>query len=148
MTRFLMNLNEAVDLVIFAFNNAKQGDLFVQKSPASTVGDLAEAIRQLFKSKAEIKIIGTRHGEKAHETLLTQEEKAKSQDLGDYYRIPADTRDLNYDKFFVEGIHDIEHQLEYTSSNTERLNIKQIKEKLMTVEYVATELQGIEGYAT
>ncbi|NBU34151.1 NAD-dependent epimerase/dehydratase family protein [bacterium] len=147
MTRFLMNLNEAVDLVLFAFNNAKQGDLFVQKSPASTVGDLAEALRQLLKSKAEIKIIGTRHGEKAHETLLTQEEKAKSYDLGDYFRVPADTRDLNYDKFFVEGIHDIEHQLEYTSSNTERLNIKAIKEKLMTVDYVVTEVRGNEGYA-
>ena len=142
MTRFLMNLNEAVDLVLFAFENAKQGDLFVQKAPASTVIDLANALKELFKSKAEIKIIGTRHGEKAHETLLTREEKAKSTDLGDYFRVPADTRDLNYDKYFVEGDQQNEEIQDYTSSNTTRLNVKQIIEKLQTTEYINDVLDG------
>lgn len=148
MTRFLMNLDEAVDLVLFAFNNAKQGDLFVQKSPASTVGVLAETLKKLFNSESKIKIIGTRHGEKAHETLLTREEKAKSTDLGDYFRVPADTRDLNYDKYFVEGSHDVEHNLEYTSSNTTQLDVEGVKKKLLTVDYVKAELQGKEAVTT
>lgn len=145
MTRFLMNLDEAVDLVLFAFNNAQQGDLFVQKSPASTVGDLAKALKDLFKSKSEIKIIGTRHGEKAHETLLTREEKAKSENLTNYFRVPADTRDLNYNKFYLEGDHKVEEVKEYTSSNTERLDIEGIKKKLMTVDYIKAELKNDEG---
>lgn len=140
MTRFLMNLDEAVNLVLFAFQHAQQGDLFVQKAPASTVGDLAKALKELFKSKVDVKVIGTRHGEKAHETLLTREEKSKSIDMGDYYRIPADTRDLNYDKYFVEGIHKIEEVQEYTSANTKQLDIQGIIDKLLTVEYVKTEL--------
>jgi UDP-N-acetylglucosamine 4,6-dehydratase len=140
MTRFLMNLDEAVELVVFAFKNAQQGDLFVQKSPASTIADLAEAVRQLFKPDAEIKVIGTRHGEKAHETLLTREEKVKSEDMGDYYRVPADTRDLNYDKYFVDGDMKVEQVTEYTSENTKRLDVKGTVEKILTVEFVRDEL--------
>lgn len=140
MTRFLMNLDEAVELVIFAFKNAQQGDLFVQKSPASTIADLAEAVKQLFKPDAQIKVIGTRHGEKAHETLLTREEKAKSEDMGDYYRVPADTRDLNYDKYFVDGDTKAEQVTEYTSENTTRLDVKGTIEKILTVEHVREEL--------
>ena len=144
MTRFLMNLDEAVDLVLFAFKNANQGDLFVQKSPASTVQDLAQAIKELFKSKVDIKVIGTRHGEKADETLMTREEKARSTDLGGYFRVPTDTRDLNYDKYFVEGDHKAEKNLEYTSGNTERLDVAGTKKKLLTVEYVVDELRSIK----
>ncbi len=142
MTRFLMNLDEAVDLVLFAFKNAKQGDLFIQKSPASTVGDLAQAIKELFKSNVEIKVIGTRHGEKAHETLLTREEKAKCTDLGDYFRVPADTRDLNYDKYFVEGEKVPETIEEYTSHNTAQLSVKEVIEKLQTTDYIREEMKG------
>ncbi|HEY0965727.1 MAG TPA: polysaccharide biosynthesis protein [Candidatus Saccharimonadales bacterium] len=145
MTRFLMNLDEAVELVVFAFQHANQGDLFIQKAPASTVGDLAEALKQLFKSDSKIKIIGTRHGEKAHETLMTREEKAKAEDMGDYYRIPADTRDLNYDKFFDEGNKKLTKIEEYTSHNTTRLDIEGTKEKVLTVDYIKQELSGHTG---
>jgi UDP-N-acetylglucosamine 4,6-dehydratase len=144
MTRFLMNLDEAVDLVLFAFKNAAQGDLFVQKSPASTVEDLAKAIKQLFNSNAEIRIIGTRHGEKAHETLLTREEKAKSVEISNYYRVPADTRDLNYEHL-EEGEKTIKVMDEYTSSNTTRLSLKEIIEKLKTTSYIQEELKGHQG---
>ena len=147
MTRFLMNLDEAVDLVLFAFNNAKQGDLFVQKSPASTVGDLAKALKKLFNPAAEIKIIGTRHGEKAHETLLTQEEKAKCSELKDYFRVPADTRDLNYDKYLVEGEKIVESVEEYTSYNTRRLSVNEVIAKLKTTDYIKAELRGSSGVA-
>ena len=140
MTRFLMNLDEAVDLVLFAFKNAEQGDLFIQKSPASTVGDLAAALKQLFASDVEIKTIGTRHGEKAHETLLTREEKAKSIEMGDYFRVPADTRDLNYDKFFNKGQSIPETLEEYTSHNTEQLDIDRVIAKLKTIDYIQDEL--------
>lgn len=142
MTRFLMNLDEAVDLVMFAFENANQGDLFVQKSPASTVEDLAKGLIELFDPKIEIKIIGTRHGEKAHETLMTREEKAKSIDCGDYYRIPADTRDLNYDKYFVDGNKKIVTVEEYNSYNTTRLNVKDVIKKLKTTDYIKEVLAG------
>lgn len=142
MTRFLMNLNEAVDLVLFAFKNAKQGDLFVQKAPASTISDLAKAIIKLFDAKVEIKIIGTRHGEKAHETLLTREEKSKSIDMGNYFRVPADNRDLNYDKFFLEGKNESAEITEYTSFNAERLDLKGTMAKLLTVDYVIKELES------
>lgn len=142
MTRFLMNLDEAVDLVLFAFENANQGDLFIQKSQASTVGDLAKAMQKLLDPQAEIKVIGTRHGEKAHETLMTREEKAKSTDCGDYYRIPADTRDLNYDKYFVEGDKEIVKIEEYNSHNTTRLDVDEIIEKLKTTEYIKAVLAG------
>ena len=144
MTRFLMNLDEAVDLVLFAFQNAKQGDLFVQKSPASTIGVLANAVQELFKNSGEIKIIGTRHGEKAHETLLTREEKAKCVELDKYFRVPADTRDLNYDKYFANGDKQVDELLEYTSDNTERLDVKGTIEKLLTVDYIKNELKGIK----
>ena len=141
MTRFLMNLDEAVDLVLFAFNNAKQGDLFVQKSPASTVSDLAAALKKLFDSDLKIKVIGTRHGEKAHETLLTKEEKAKSTELDNYYRIPADTRDLNYGKL-EHGDISVAVQDEYTSENTKRLNIEEIITKLKTTDYIKQQLKN------
>lgn len=145
MTRFLMNLDEAVELVLFAFEHGNQGDLFIQKAPASTVGDLAEALKQLFNSKSEVKVIGTRHGEKAHETLMTREEKAKSEDMGGYYRIRADNRDLNYDKYFENGDKKIVNYDEYTSLNTTRLDIEDTKKKLLTVDYVVQELAGKEG---
>jgi len=145
MTRFLMNLDEAVDLVLFAFTNGRQGDLFVQKSPASTIEDLAEALKKLFGSNSKIKVIGTRHGEKAHEALLTREEKAKCTDMGDYFRVPADTRDLNYEKYFEEGEKEINALEEYTSENTQRLGVKEIIEKLHTVDYIKAEIKGHRG---
>ncbi|CAH1211470.1 UDP-glucose 4-epimerase [Paenibacillus allorhizoplanae] len=142
MTRFLMSLEEAVELVIFAFENAKAGDIMVQKSPASTIGDLAIAIKELFEAENEIKVIGTRHGEKLFETLLTREEHIVAQDLGGFYQVPADKRDLNYDKYFIEGDEQLSSEVEYNSHNTERLNIEAIKDKLLTLEYVRTELRG------
>ena len=143
MTRFLMNLDEAVDLVLFAFKNAQQGDLFVQKSPASTVGDLAQALKKLFKSDVDINIIGTRHGEKAHETLMTKEECAKSEDLGNYFRVPADTRDLNYGKYFDTGDKTISGVEEYNSHNTVQLGINETMEKVLSVDYVKSELETL-----
>ena len=136
MTRFLMSLGESVDLVLYAFENARPGDIFVQKAPASTVGDLAEALRQLLKRDNEIKIIGTRHGEKLYESLVSREEMARSEDLGGYYRIPADGRDLNYNKYFVEGETSIAGCDDYTSHNTHRLTVEQVKEVLMTLDEV------------
>jgi UDP-N-acetylglucosamine 4,6-dehydratase/5-epimerase len=141
MTRFLMSLEEAVELVIFAFHNAQAGDIMVQKSPASTIGDLAIAIKELFNANNTIKIIGTRHGEKRYETLLTKEEYIVSEDYGDFYRVPADKRDLNYDKYFLEGDEKLSLQVEYNSDNTERLTVEQIKEKLLALEYVEQELR-------
>jgi len=140
MTRFLMSLEEAVELVVFAFQNAKAGDIMVQKSPASTVGDLAQAVKELFNANIEIKSIGTRHGEKLYETLLTKEEHVVAQDMGNFYRIPADSRDLNYDKYFVEGDQQVATEHEYNSHNTQILNIEQIKEKLLTLKYIQEEL--------
>ncbi|AMC94021.1 UDP-glucose 4-epimerase [Erysipelothrix larvae] len=130
MTRFLMSLDEAVDLVLFAFQNGKPGDLFVQKSPASTIQDLANAILELTKSAVGSRVIGTRHGEKLYETLLTKEEYVKSEDFGNYYRVPMDQRDLNYDKYFVEGEENTSEQ-EYNSHNTYQLSIQEIQEKLL-----------------
>ena len=141
MTRFLMSLEEAVELVVFAFQNAEAGDIIVQKAPASTVGELAEGIKQLFIADNEIKIIGTRHGEKLYETLLTKEEHVVAQDLGGFYRVPVDKRDLNYDKYFVEGSQKLSTEDEYNSHNTERLNIEQIKGKLLGLDYVREELK-------
>lgn len=140
MTRFLMSLEEAVELVVFAFQNAEAGDIMVQKSPASTIGDLAQAVKELFNADNEIKVIGTRHGEKRYETLLTKEEYIKAEDLGCFYRVPADKRDLNYDKYFVEGSKKLSSNGEYNSDNTERLNVKEVKEKLLSLEYVRQEL--------
>ncbi len=141
MTRFLMSLDEAVELVVFAFQNAKAGDIMVQKSPASTIGDLAQAIKELFKADNEIKIIGTRHGEKLYETLLTKEEYAVAIDMGGFYRVPADKRDLNYDKYFIEGYQSVTLEGEYNSHNTERLDIPQIKKRLLQLDYVQDQLK-------
>ncbi|GAB1758471.1 polysaccharide biosynthesis protein [Priestia megaterium] len=140
MTRFLMSLEEAVELVIFAFQNAEAGDIMVQKSPASTIGDLAQAIKELFNVDNEIKVIGTRHGEKRYETLLTKEEYVGAEDLGGFFRVPADQRDLNYDKYFAEGDKKLTTVGEYNSDNTQILSIEQIKEKLLGLEYVQNEL--------
>lgn len=142
MTRFLMSLDEAVELVIFAFENGRAGDIMVQKSPASTIGDLAQAVKEIFHANNEIKIIGTRHGEKLYETLLTKEEYFVAEDKGNYYRIPADERTLNYDKYFVEGNQSLSREDEYNSNNTERLSVSQIKELLLKLDYVQNELQG------
>lgn len=143
MTRFIMTLDDAVDLVIFAFQYAQTGDIMVQKAPASTIGDLAQAIKELFNADNEIKIIGTRHGEKLYETLLTREEYAVAEDLGKYFRVPADNRDLNYDKYFVKGDHRLSIQEEYNSHNTERLSVEEIKEKLLELDYIQEELKGL-----
>lgn len=142
MTRFLMSLDDAVDLVLYAFSNARQGDIFVQKAPASTIQDLATAVKELFNADNEIKVIGTRHGEKLYETLLTREELAKAEDMGDYYRILADDRDLNYGKYFTEGEEKISIIDDYNSHNTQRLSVAEIKEKLLELEYIKHELAG------
>lgn len=141
MTRFLMSLEEAVELVVFAFQNAQAGDIMVQKSPASTIGDLAQAVKELFNTDNEIKIIGTRHGEKRYETLLTKEEYVVAEDLGGFFKVPADHRDLNYDKYFVEGNRKLSTVEEYNSDNTQILTIEQIKEKLLELDYVQNELK-------
>lgn len=141
MTRFLMSLEEAVELVVFAFQNAEAGDIMVQKSPASTIGDLAKAVNELFNADNEIKIIGTRHGEKRYETLLTKEEFVVAEDLGGFFRVPADKRDLNYNKYFVEGDQKLTTVEEYNSDNTQILNIEQIKETLLKLDYVQNELK-------
>ncbi|KXH86869.1 nucleoside-diphosphate sugar epimerase/dehydratase [Sporosarcina sp. HYO08] len=141
MTRFLMSLEEAVELVVFAFENAEAGDIMVQKSPASTIGDLAQAVKELFDADNEIKIIGTRHGEKRYETLLTKEEYVKAEDLPGFYRVPADQRDLNYDKYFAEGDQKLTTVEEYNSDNTQILTVEQIKEKLLELDYVQNELK-------
>lgn len=140
MTRYLMSLDEAVDLVLFAFKNGEQGDLFVQKSPASTIGDLALAIKELFNAPNPIQIIGTRHGEKLYETLCTREEMAKAIDLDNFYQIPADNRDLNYSNFFENG--DVKTSIfeDYNSHNTTRLTIEQVKEKLLSLDFVKNQL--------
>jgi UDP-N-acetylglucosamine 4,6-dehydratase len=142
MTRFLMSLEEAVELVIYAFSNGESGDLMVQKAPASSIGDLAQALIQLFGSNSKLNIIGTRHGEKLYETLLTKEEYFAAQDKGKFYRVPADKRDLNYDKYYHQGSKILSDYKEYNSNNTERLNIEQIKELLLTIDYVQKELKG------
>ena len=143
MTRFLMNLNEAIDLVLFAFENGHTGDLFIQKSPACTIGILAEAVRQLFNPEAEIKEIGIRHGEKMFETLMTAEERIKSEDMGNYFRVPVDSRGLNYEKYFSCGDDDVLKFESYTSNNTEQLDIEGVKKKLLTVDYVQEKLQEL-----
>lgn len=147
MTRFLMSLEDAVDLVIYAFQHARQGDIFVQKAPASTILDLAVAVKELFQANSEIKIIGTRHGEKLYETLLTREELAKAEDMGDYFRIIPDDRDLNYGKYFTEGEEIISSFQDYNSHNTQRLTVPEIKEKLLALDYIQQELKGGVGCA-
>jgi UDP-glucose 4-epimerase len=140
MTRFLMSLEDSVDLVEYAFKHGNQGDLFVQKAPASTVADLAQALKELFKSSVPINIIGTRHGEKLFESLISREEMAKAEDMGSYFRVPADNRDLNYAQYFTEGEEKIASFDDYTSHNTQRLNVAQIKELLLKLEFIRDEL--------
>lgn len=147
MTRFLMSLEDAVDLVLYAYSHGSQGDIFVQKAPASTIMDLALAVRELFSADNEIRVIGTRHGEKLYETLLTREELAKADDLGDYYRIAADDRDLNYGKYFTEGQEQISLMDDYNSHNTQRLTIPEIKQKLLELSFIQQELSGGVGCA-
>ena len=142
MTRFLMNLDEAVDLVMFAFQHANPGDLFIQKADASTIGDLAKAVQKLFGDTGT-RIIGTRHGEKLYETLMTREERLRSEDMGHYFRVAADNRDLNYDQFVVKGKVQTMAEEAYTSHNTRRLNVEETIEKLLTTDYVKEEMKGI-----
>ncbi|WP_127019340.1 polysaccharide biosynthesis protein [Flagellimonas beolgyonensis] len=140
MTRFLMSLEDAVDLVLFAFEHGNQGDLFVNKAPASTIGDLASAIKEIFSSNSDIKIIGTRHGEKLYETLCTREEMQKAEDMGEFYRIPADNRDLNYSRYFSEGETNISAIEDYHSHNTNRLKEDDLKSLLLGLDYIQENL--------
>ena len=142
MTRFLMSLEQSVDLVLHAFEHGEQGDIFVQKAPASTIEDLATALKDLFSSNALVKIIGTRHGEKLYESLVSREEMAKAEDMGLYYRIPADNRDLNYDKFILDGQPETNDIDDYTSHNTNRLSVEEIKVLLKSLSYIAKELEN------
>ncbi len=143
MTRFIMSLDEAVDLVLFAFEHGQNGDILVQKAPACTIGTQAEAVCELFGGKKEdIKVIGIRHGEKMYETLLTNEECARAEDMGNFYRVPADNRGLNYDKFFKEGDETRNTLTEFNSNNTHRLNVEETKEKIASLEYIQKELNG------
>lgn len=142
MTRFLMSLEDSVDLVLYAYEHGKQGDIFVQKAPASTVADLAQAVKELFDKSNPVNIIGTRHGEKLYESLISREEMAHAKDMGGYYRIPADNRDLNYAKYFSEGEREIAEFDDYTSHNTHRLNVEQIKQLLLKLDYIREELDA------
>ena len=144
MTRFMMTLDDAVDLVIYAWEHGNNGDLFVQKAPAATLDTLATALKELYNSDAEVRVIGTRHGEKLYETLVTREEMAKAEDMRRYYRIPCDTRDLNYDKYFIEGSERINEVDTYNSHNTERLDVAAMKELLLKLKMVRQDL-GLEG---
>ncbi len=145
MTRFIMSLDEAVDLVLFAFENGVSGDILVQKAPACTIETLAKAVSELFDPKTEIKVIGIRHGEKMYETLLTNEECANAHDLGDFYRVPCDKRDLNYDKYFKDG--DVERNplTEFNSNNTELLGVEDVKKKLLSLQYIRDEIEAWEN---
>ena len=151
MTRFMMTLDDAVDLVIYAFTHGHNGDLFVQKAPAATLSTLAEALKQIYSKvnpkygETEVKVIGTRHGEKLYETLVTREEMAKAIDMGNYYRIPCDTRDLNYDKFFSEGSEEVSKIEDYHSHNTQRLDVEGMKEQLMRLRFIQADLGMIEA---
>ncbi|MDF2534522.1 MAG: UDP-glucose 4-epimerase [Bacillales bacterium] len=140
MTRFIMSLEEAVELVLFAFKNAETGDIMVQKAPACTIAVLAQAVKELFHANNEVKVIGIRHGEKMYETLLTNEECTNAIDMGDFYRVPADKRELNYDKFFTEGNSERNELSEFNSNNTQLLNVEEVKEKLLSLQYVRDEL--------
>lgn len=142
MTRFMMTLEDAVDLVLYAFEHSKQGDLFVQKSPAATIEVLAKALIELYDSKSEIKVIGTRHGEKLYETLVNREDMVKAQDLGQYYRIPVDNRDLNYSQYFSQGEPDMERIEEYHSHNTERLDVEGMKNLLLKLPMIRRDVLG------
>lgn len=147
MTRFIMSLEEAVELVVFAFNNAESGDIMVQKAPATTIGVLAQAVKELFEADNEIKVIGIRHGEKMYETLLTNEECANAIDMGNFFRVPADKRDLNYDKYFTEGMQEKNTLTEFNSNNTDLLTVEQTKDKLMELQYIKDELEAWRNQA-
>ena len=140
MTRFMMTLDDAVDLVIYAFEHGVNGDLFVQKAPAATLTTLAEALKELYNSNVEVKVIGTRHGEKLYETLVSREEMAKAEDMGNYFRIPCDTRDLNYDKYFVKGEQKVSQSEDYHSHNTHRLNKEEMKQLLLKLRFIREDL--------
>lgn len=142
MTRFLMSLEDSVDLVLYAYQHGRQGDIFVQKAPASTVADLAQALKELFKNDGDVRVIGTRHGEKLYESLISREEMAHAEDMGGYYRIPADNRDLNYAKYFSEGEEKISQLEDYTSHNTHRLDVEQVKALLLKLDYIKEELNA------
>jgi UDP-glucose 4-epimerase len=142
MTRFMMSLDDAVDLVLFAFKNGRGGDTFVQKSPAATIGQLARVLKELFKADTEVNIIGTRHGEKKHETLLNREEMLRAEDIKDYFRIGSDSRDLNYSLYFEKGERKVAVQEDYTSANTHQLSDKELRALLLKLEYVQQELKG------
>jgi UDP-glucose 4-epimerase len=142
MTRFLMSLEDSVDLVLHAFQHGKQGDIFVQKAAASTVGDLAQALKELFASDVPLRVIGTRHGEKLYESLLSREEMARAVDMGQYFCVPADDRDLNYNKYFIEGEPQVSSFDDYTSHNTDRLNVEQVKVLLMKLDFIRGELNA------
>jgi UDP-glucose 4-epimerase len=142
MTRFLMSLDDAVNLVVYAFHHSQPGDIFVQKAPACAILDLATALKEIFESKNEVRIIGTRHGEKLYETLLTREERAKAEDLGGYYRIVSDDRDLNYNKYFTEGVEQVSIMDDYNSHNTQRLTVDQVKEILLKLDFIRNELKS------
>lgn len=145
MTRFIMSLEEAVDLVLFAFEHAQSGDILVQKAPACTIEVLAQAVKELFHADNPVKVIGIRHGEKMYETLLTKEECARATDLGNFYRVPCDKRDLNYDKYFVQGDTEQVKLTEFNSDNTTRLDVEQVKEKLLSLEYIRSEIAAWEN---
>lgn len=145
MTRFIMSLDEAVNLVLFAFENAQSGDILVQKAPACTIEVLAQAVKELFHVDEEIKVIGIRHGEKMYETLLTKEECAHATDMGNFYRVPADNRDLNYDKYFSKGNHEATKLTEFNSNNTRILNVEEVKEKMLSLQYIREELETWEN---
>lgn len=142
MTRFLMSLEDSVDLVLHAFEHGEQGDIFIQKAPASTVGDLAIALKSVFNKNNPVRVIGTRHGEKLYESLVSREEMAKAEDMGRYFRIPADNRDLNYNKYFVEGETRISEIDDYTSHNTERLTVEQVKDVLLKLDFIKEQLHA------
>ncbi|MBR4169503.1 MAG: polysaccharide biosynthesis protein [Lachnospiraceae bacterium] len=145
MTRFIMSLEEAVELVLFAFENANAGDIMVQKAPACTIGVLAQAVKELFHADNEVKVIGIRHGEKMYETLLTNEECARATDLGNFYRVPADQRDLNYDKYFTQGNAERSKLTEFNSNNTTILDVEEVKKKLLSLQYVRDEIEAYEN---
>ena len=145
MTRFIMSLEEAVELVLFAFENAESGDIMVQKAPACTIGILAQAVNELFKSETETQVIGIRHGEKMYETLLTKEESANALDMGNFFRVPCDKRDLNYEKYFEQGTKEISPIKEFNSENTNLLDIEEVKQKLLSLKYIQDELTAMEN---
>jgi len=144
MTRFIMTLDEAVDLVLYAFENAETGDIMVQKAPACTIGTLAQAVKEIFGADNPVQIIGIRHGEKMYETLLTNEECANAIDMGNFFRVPADKRGLNYEKYFSQGDRRRSAITEFNSNNTEQLGLEQVKEKLLSLEYIRNELSNRE----